>query len=170
MITTKKISINASSNAVWKIFATDFENAHIWMAGVPNSFGKELGKRHEGANSAGRVCELDSKANGLKAYETILNVDEKLKTMLVRITFKNAPFLIPIIANNADFNVTDTTEGKSEVVFTVTSELKPIAYLFFPLIKLGLGVFIKQIIEELKFYVENGTPHPRKLKAISNSK
>jgi hypothetical protein len=90
--------------------------------------------------------------------------------MLVRITFKNAPFVIPIIANNADFNVTDTADAKSEVVFTVTSELKPWAYLLFPLIKLGFGVFVSQIIEELKFYVENGTPHPRKLKALSKQK
>jgi hypothetical protein len=170
MKTTRKISINATSAQVWQIFATDFENAHKWMAGVPHSFGKELGERYEGANSAGRVCQLDSKENGLQAYETILNVDEKLKSMLVRITFKNAPLVIPIIANNADFNVTDTTDATSQVVFTVTSELKPWAYLLFPLIKLGFGIFVSQIIEELKFYVENGTPHPRKLKALSKQK
>jgi hypothetical protein len=170
MKTSRKMNINATSEDVWKIFATDFESAHKWMAGVPNSFGKELGKRHEGANSAGRVCELDGNPNGLKAYETILSVDEDLKSMLVRITFKNAPFVIPIIANNADFNVTDTTDTTSQVVFTVTSELKPWAYLIFPIIKLGFGIFVRQIVEELKFYVENGTPHPRKLKALSKKK
>lgn len=170
MKTSRKMNINATSEDVWKIFAADFENAHKWMAGVPNSFGKELGKRYEGANSAGRVCELDGNPNGLKAYETILSVDEDLKSMLVRITFKNAPFAIPIVANNADFNVTDTTNATSQVVFTVTSELKPWAYLIFPIVKLGFGIFVRQIVEELKFYVENGTPHPRKLKALSKQK
>ena len=31
---------------------------------------------------------------------------------------------------------------------------------------IGFGKFVGEIMEELQFYAENGTPHPRKIKAM----
>ena len=88
MKTSRKISINAASEDVWKIFATDFENAHKWMAGVPNSFGKELGKRYEGANSAGHGCSTISASLGFKC---LVNLSTRLtKDLFVIIAFCTA--------------------------------------------------------------------------------
>jgi hypothetical protein len=53
------------------------------------------------------------------------------------------------------------------VKWVVTPKPKPLAYVIAPLIKLGLGIFIGQITEELKYFVENDIPHPRKVKATS---
>ena len=47
---------------------------------------------------------------------------------------------------------------------------EPWAYLIWPLLRLGFGVFVGQIIEELKYYVEHDSPHPRKLKAMEKAK
>jgi len=169
MKTTKKIEINASSEAVWDVFAKDFNNAYKWMASVPSSFGKQLGEQYDVANSAGRVCELDGNPKGIKAYETIEGLDDASKSMKIRITFRNTPFGFPIVENNTDFQVVERSSGQSQVVFIVDSQLKPWAYVLYPLVKLGFGFFVGQIVEELKYYVENGTPHPRKLKALKKS-
>ena len=47
----------------------------------------------------------------------------------------------------------------------VTVKVKPLANLVYPLVKLGLSVLFGQVPEELKYFVENDAPHPRKLKA-----
>ncbi|MCJ8312349.1 MAG: hypothetical protein HRU38_09080 [Saccharospirillaceae bacterium] len=170
MITTKIITIETSSDKIWQIFAHDFDNAYKWMASVPNSVGHDNGKKYEGSSSAGRVCELDGNPKGMKAKESFLAYDEENKTCTVLIEFLNTPFGFPIVQNVAKFSLTQTSTKQSEVTFSVTSTLKPLAFIIYPIIKFGFGFFIKQIVEELKFYVENDTPHPRKIKAINKMK
>jgi hypothetical protein len=49
------------------------------------------------------------------------------------------------------------------------SNIKPLGLLLWPLLRIGFGKFVGEIMEELQFYVENGKPHPRKVKAIENN-
>jgi hypothetical protein len=170
MNTTKKITIDATGDKVWAVFAHDFDNAYKWMASIPKSFGKDNGKRYEGASSAGRVCELDGNPNGLQASESFLAYDDEKKTCTVLIQFLNTPFGFPLVQNVAEFSLSEQGDNQSVVTFSVTSTLKPLAFIIYPLIKLGFGAVVMQIIEELKFYVENGTPHPRKVKALAKMK
>jgi len=167
MNTTKVISIDASGDKIWQVFAHDFDNAYKWMASIPNSTGKDNGKKYEGASSAGRVCELDGNPNGMKAKESFLAYDDDKKTCTVLIEFLNTPFGFPLVQNVAEFYLSENDASQSVVTFSVTSTLKPLAFIIYPIIKFGFGFFIKQIVEELKFYVENGTPHPRKVKAMN---
>ena len=88
----------------------------------------------------------------------------------VLIEFLDTPIVFPLVQNVADFSLSEQGENKSEVNFTVTSTLRPLGFILYPIIKLGFRTFVKQIMEELKFYVENGTPHPRKVKAINKMK
>lgn len=170
MKTTKIITIETTADKVWTVFAHDFDNAYKWMASIPKSLGKDNGKRYEGSSSAGRVCELDSNPNGMKASESFLAYDDEKKTCTVLIQFFNTPFGFPLVQNVAEFSLSEHGNNKSVVTFSITSTLKPFAFIIYPIIKLGFGFFIQQIVEELKFYVENGTPHPRKIKAIDKMK
>ena len=168
MKNTKVITIDTAVDKVWDVFAHDFDNAYKWMASIPKSFGQDNGKKYAGSSSAGRVCELGG-PNGIKARESFLAYDDDKKTCTVLIEFLNTPFGFPLVQNVADFSLTEQGENQSVVTFTVTSTLKPLAFVIYPIIKFGFGFFVKQIVEELKFYVENGTPHPRKVKAINKS-
>ncbi|MDX2471057.1 MAG: SRPBCC family protein [SAR324 cluster bacterium] len=172
MKVTKQITIEATAEKVWQIFAHDFDNAHLWMSSVPSSYGEKVGDHQEGSVSAGRVCELNGDPNGLKASESFLAFDEETKTCTVQVDLVNAPFILPIYKNILDFSVTDigldTGAPQALVTWEVTPHLKPLANLVAPLVKFGLGLLMSQITEELKFFAENGTPHPRKLKSISN--
>ena len=170
MKTTKTITINTTGDKVWEVFAHDFNNAYKWMASIPKSFGKDNGTQYPDCSSAGRVCELDNNPNGLKAKESFLSYSEEDRTCTVLIEFLNTPFGFPLVQNVAEFSLTEQGNNQSVVTFSVTSTLKPLAFIIYPIIKFGFGFFVKQIVEELKFYVENGTPHPRKIKAISKIK
>ena len=163
---TKTATIEESIDKVWNVFAHDFDNAYKWMASVPKSYGKALGEKFEGAQTAGRVCELDGNPDGIKASETILAYDEENKTCTVEILLVNAPFLVPIKGNILNFSAKEEGPDRTSILWEITPIIKPAAKIISPLIKIGVGKFMAQIIEELKYFVENGTPHPRKVKAL----
>jgi len=162
----KQIQLNCSADKAWKVLAHDFENAGEWMAAVPKSYAKDLGEKLEGAHSAGRVCELNNKPYGIRAVEKFLAYDEKNKTCTIEIKFANAPFYFPISKNIADISMSENGQNQSTVLWEVHVFLKPIAYVIWPLVRFGFSIFFGQIVEEFKYFVENGTPHPRKLKAM----
>jgi len=55
------------------------------MATVPRSYAKSNGEQFEGAQSCGRVCELDQ--GGIQASEKFLSYDEQENTCTIRIGF-----------------------------------------------------------------------------------
>jgi hypothetical protein len=162
----KQATVNASADQVWSIFAHDFDNAYKWMASIPHSYAQANGELFVGAESAGRVCELSPSGTGMKASEKFLAYDEATKTCTVRIDFVDTPLIFPVQYNTLDFKVTETGEQRSEMTWVFRSQIKPWAYLMWPLIRIGFGAGVGRIAEELKFYVENGTSHPRKVAAM----
>jgi hypothetical protein len=163
---TKSAIVNADADKVWAIFAHGFNDAHKWMASVNHSFAKTNGESFEGCQSDGRVCELSSNKKGIKASEQFLAYSEENKTATVKIDFIDAPIFFPVKFNTLDFSLKQIGEGKSEMTWKFRSDIKAFGFLLWPLLRIGFGIFIGQIMEELKFYVENGSPHPRKLKAM----
>jgi hypothetical protein len=162
----KSIIINKSADHVWKVFAHDFNNAGKWMSAVPHSYEEQIGQQFESCHSKGRICELDGRPDGLKAVESFLAYDEVNKTCTVDIELENGPALIPINGNVVDFILKEINEDCCEITWVISPKLKDFAYLIYPLVKFGVGVFVQQIIEELKYFAETGEPHPRKIKAL----
>ena len=136
------------------------------MSSIPNSHGKDFGKKFPGAHSSGRVCELNSDPKGIKAEELFLAYDEENKSCTIKIEFANTSVFFPIQYNVLNFSLREIAEHKTEVNWIVDSHLKPFAHLLYPIIRLGFGFFVQQILEELKYFAENGKPHPRKTKAV----
>jgi hypothetical protein len=116
------------------------------------------------------VCELSPDGKGIKASEKFLAYNEENKTATVQIDFVNTPSFFPVKFNILDFSLRDIDNGQSEMTWKFRSYIKPLGLLLWPLLRIGFGVFIGQIMEELKFYAENGTPHPRKIKALEKLK
>jgi hypothetical protein len=163
---TKKTIVNADADKVWGIFAHGFNDAYKWMASVNHSFAKSNGESFEGSQSEGRLCELSSDGKGLKASEQFLAYNEENKTATVKIDFLDTPSLFPVKFNTLYFSLKDIDGGKSEMNWKFQSDIKSFGYLLWPLLRIGFGKFVGDIMGELKFYVENGTPHPRKIKAM----
>jgi len=163
---TKKAIVNTDADKVWGIFAHGFNDAYKWMASVNHSFAKNNGESFEGCQSDGRVCELSPDGKGIKASEQFLAYSEENKTATIRIDFLDVPAFFPVKFNTLEFSIKDITGEKSEMTWKFRSDIKPLGFILWPLLRLGFAKFIGDIMEELKFYVENGTPHPRKIKAM----
>jgi hypothetical protein len=162
---TKKIAINKSTEDVWKILAHNFDTASEWMSAIPRSYGAAVGDKIDGAPTEGRVCELDGSPTGIKAYEKILTYSEEEKNCTVDIELRNAPFIVPIKGNVVFMELIENGLNSCTAVWSISPKLKPLAHFFIPLVYVGLSVFVGQVLGELKYYAEEGKPHPRKIKA-----
>ncbi len=160
------MNVSASKDMIWKVFAHDFNNAYNWMASVPKSYHQSNGKLFDGAKTDGRVCELTTKSEGIKASEQFLTYDETKQTATVKIDFINTPSMFPVRYNMLEFSMNAISEEQTEMIWKFSSRIKPLAYIIYPLVRKQFSTFVFEIMEELKHYVENGTPHPRKIKAM----
>jgi hypothetical protein len=166
---TKTAEVDAPAEKVWRVFAHEFDQAHVWMASVQHSAARDVGRQFEGAQSCGRVCELAPMANGVKASEQFLAYDEADKTLTLRIDFLNTFTAFPILHNEVDVSVVDVGSGRSVMTWAFRSRIKPWAVLAWPVLRIVLSVFVGQIIGELQYFVENDRPHPRKVKAMAQA-
>ncbi|QFR39480.1 SRPBCC family protein [Candidatus Gracilibacteria bacterium 28_42_T64] len=164
-----KVLINSPIGDVWKVLADDFDKAGDWMSPVPKSHKIQEGKSASGSPMVGRICEFTSKgAQGLLANEKITFYDGDKHLMTVEIVPKNGPGLLPIVKNTLDISAISVGDDQTEVIWTANPQLKPHGYVLYPLLILGFKKGFGDILEELKYFVETGKPHPRKLKKINS--
>lgn len=162
-----KTEVNAGVEKVWKVVATDFDKASEWMALVPAShkIGENLG--FDGAPMEGRVCQLSDEPNGLYAEEKFTHFDASNHVYHMEVVPKNGK--IPVEKNNVIVKVESLGLNKSQVTWTSDITLKPLGKVMYPVLKLGLSKGFAELLEELKYFVETGEPHPRKMKALAKA-
>lgn len=156
-----KITINTTADKVWQVVAHEFDQASVWMAQVPNSYRSHGAISAKDAPMEGRVCELSDKPGGPVAEEYITGYSEERKWLRMKVIPKNAK--IPVIENVVDIHVNELSNGKTEVIWASDLQLKTVGKMLSPVLKLGINKSFNELLEELKYYVENGKPHPRKL-------
>ena len=161
---TKTITINKSPEEVWAVLADDFANAYKWMAQVPYSHEIEEGETADDSPMIGRVCELSTRPDGPKADEriTYYNKEEKEVHVLIR------PFdaKLPIVKNELQVRLKAVGNNSTLVDWDANLELKTAGKLLYPALKLGIAISFAEVLEELKYYLEEGKPHPRKVAKI----
>ena len=158
---TKDIVINVSIDEAWKLFVTDFNDAHVWMASVYNS--------HERSAGGGRVCDLSTKGkNGLWADETINNVDEANHSFTFTVVAQNAGAL-PIKENENTITMEKLSDHETKVTWASYPSPNLVGKVLSPVLKMGLGKLFGDVLEEFKYFAETGTPHPRKVKALTKA-
>ncbi len=159
MKVTKKITINVPIEKAWEEFATKFDDAHVWMSSVYKSYSRPSG--------GGRVCELSTKPDGVTADETVNELDNERHLINFTVVPQNAPGLLPVNYNVVTVTMKKIDENTTEVIWVAEPNLKTAGKVLSPLLKAGLGKLFGNVLEEFKFYVENGKPHPKKTKVMS---
>ena len=155
---TKTKKVNASADKVWEIFAHGFNDAHLWMAAVPHSYAKANGESFDGAQSDGRVCELSSKQNGIKASEKFLAYNEENKTATVQVDFLNTPFLFPVKFNTLAFSIRETGDNQSEMSWEFKAHIKPLGLIFMASSQIGLREICNRYCGRIKILCGEWNP------------
>lgn len=152
---TKSIIVNQASELVWKVLAEEFDQAHLWMGPVKKSYAFDDGTKNTSAPVAGRVCELGSGPNGLKAEEVITQFNEKEQYFVFDVIPKNAPKLLPINKNTVKMSVVKLDSGQTKVLWESTPDLKTMGKIMSTILKIGLGKAFSGILKDLKKYCES---------------
>ena len=152
---TKQISINASAEKVWDILGRDFANIGVWSTAVSHSVANDKLAPVNNSPVGGRLC--DTRFG--KISEEFTAYDETQKTFSFKGVFDSK--LFKNLTNTV--NLTSIDENTTEVKITPEIELSWIGTLMSPMIKMQLNKALDQLLDDLKYYVENGKPSPSKL-------
>lgn len=165
---TTTTKINASANEVWRVFAHQFDEADQWISSVARSYGTDGGQKFAGATTTGRICEFKPDGSGMKVFERFVTYDEAAKTGRVHVDFIDPRRMLPMQSLSLDFTVSDD-DGGSTAVWGFGAAIKPFAKFMTPVLRIGITKAWRELAEELAYYVETGSPHPRKLAAIEKA-
>ena len=158
----KKITVQKPINEVWKVWAEDFDKAGIWMAQVDHTLRKTEGVQTDNAPMIGRVCNFTSNTNGAKAIEDIVLYDQKNYRLDLVVVPENVP--VPLKRNFFKSSLKSSSENSTDITISANIELKWKGYFLYPVIKKGFQKSYRELLEELKYYIENNEVHPRKKK------
>jgi len=148
------IEINQPINTVWHALAEDFVNIHQWYGPVKNSYDIDATTKLPGASCAGRVCELTDKPNGAKASETITVYDKSKWLLELDVKILDAPAIMPIRSNYAIFELNTISPNQTLLTVKVAPELKAHGVILYPLVKMGITLEFKKMLQAFKGHTE----------------
>ena len=158
---TSKIIIKATPDKVWKILAEDFGEISKWASGVNASEG--FGESIQGSSCSERACEIS--ATGFSDTKERITVFDKESHTLQYTLFHGLPGFVKDAFNTWELSPTN----KSTTMITATTEMRAtgiMGRLMKGFMTRSTQKVLDAMCEELKFYIENGKPHPRKQQAI----
>ena len=155
---TVKTSIDASADKLWGILGSDYSNIGSWTSQVLESHGPE----NVGPGEA-RVCQTAGFGDTL---ETLVRYDDDQREFAFTMESEKSPFFMREILNT--WSVEPKGDGRSDVQVHVKVKLLPVfAQLLGGRMSKRMAKRGDSILEELKFYAENGEVHPRKMRQLA---
>ncbi|MEM9450641.1 MAG: SRPBCC family protein [Cyanobacteria bacterium P01_E01_bin.6] len=154
------INVNVPADKAWELMAHEFNKIHEWSAGISHS----SGSRNACTTGAARVCDT---ALG-QFDEKIIRFDEAAKSFAYHATNKDMPFFVKSMVIDNKVNPISATSCRAGWVVDVDI-IAP--FNIFPgvLLKMQLTQGLKASLEEMKYYLERGQKHPRKVKALDKA-
>ena len=159
---SKQITIAASADKVWEIAGRDFANIGVWATAVSHSVVNDKLASVNDSPVGGRLCETSFGT----ASEEFTAYDDAEKTYSFKGVFDSK--MLQSVINTTQLVSID--ENTTEVRITPDIELSFIGTLMSPMIRMQLGKLTDEILDDLKYYVENGKPSPRKLASQKSTK
>ncbi|MEM7727388.1 MAG: SRPBCC family protein [Cyanobacteria bacterium P01_A01_bin.45] len=156
----QQVTINTSADLIWEILGPRYDRVAEWASSVHTSEKRNNDVIPQNAPCSGRVCETD-----LGSFkENITRYDESKKIISYNAQGEKMPFFVKQLANT--WTVTPITNNQAKVDMCMEISIMPVFNLVMgPMMRMQMSGVAKKAIEELKYFVENSAPHPRKLEA-----
>ncbi len=158
MVIEKEILINKDIRDAWNILGVEFANASRWASAVNHSRGN--GEAYHAASCSERRCST-----------TMGNIRERLyefsgeKYSLAYEVAEGLPSMVKHATNS--WKLIETGLGKCKLLIRMEMRMGGfLGVMMQPVMKARMSKMGKHLVEDFAFYVENGKPHPRKLKAL----
>jgi hypothetical protein len=156
---TGHTTINAPGSDAWRVIAHQFANIGQWASAIPTSCAAPEVAPPVGAEVGARVC-----ATGVRGFkevrEQFMFYDEDAMRFAYEAT-AGLPWIVRHAENHWRVFSLDQSRCQVEVQAVVDLRLIP-GFLLAPLLRMQMRRLGQQTLEELKYYMEHGRPHPRK--------
>ena len=151
----KEVSIDAPAEKVWEVLGDNYENVGRWATVIPES----APRNNQEGELQGRTCYT---AYG-DTKEMITNWDEQ------NMTYSYQADGLPAIfkSGGSTWAIRPVGGHRSHVTMKLRMEFAPLPGLLMGwLMKPRMDKDMDGLMDDLKHYVEKGTPHPKKLKSL----
>lgn len=156
-----EITINAPARAVWETLGEQFMRMGEWAAPITSSCAVGLADPDVGGTRACTHAALGPFKPGV-VKERLTRFD-RAQMVLEYDALEGMPRFVAHAANC--WSVTRIDDSRSLVRIHARLTLRGPVRLLACLIRWQLQSVGGRVVEELKYFIENGTPHPRKLAA-----
>lgn len=159
----KQITINAPVADVWRVLAHEFDRVGEWATSIAQSKPNPEAKPIAGSEVGGRICVVPGFG---EMKESFAYYDEDNLTFSYE-AVQGMPFFVKTAGNT--WSLTD--KGNQTIVdMHLIAEVNMFpGKVMAPMLRSQFNRQAGEIIEELKYYIENGQPHPRKLAALQKA-
>jgi hypothetical protein len=154
----EEVLIEKNIEEVWGVLGNQFSEAHIWAANFKSS--KSGGEP--------KLPDLDylhretMTGNG-ENFQELDKFDPANYSLSYHIS-KGVPGIAKSATGEWSLHKIEDNQTRMNVHFMlITKGLK--GFILSPVVSKKIGLASAEVVEELKFYMENGKPHPRKLAA-----
>ena len=159
MVIEKEIIVNKNIAQAWKVLGTDFAKAHIWASPLSHSEGS--GSKFNGSECNERSCEI--KGMG-KTREKLLQFSTN-NYSLSYVVEEGMPSVVKYATNSWQLMPIGQDQSKLKMRMDITLG-GLIGTLIQPMMRIMMSKMGNTLLEDFKYYVENGQPHPRKVNAM----
>jgi hypothetical protein len=153
-------TINASAAEVWHVIAHQFAAIGQWASSIPTSYAAPDAPPPVGAEVGARVC-----ATGVRGFkdvrEQFISYDEEAMRFAYEAT-AGLPWIVRHAENTWQVRPLDESQCQVEAQAVVDLRTFP-GLILAPLLRIHMNRLGRQTFEELKYYVEQRQPHPRKM-------
>ncbi len=161
IIIKHELIINASIVKTWQVLGPEFADAYKWASSIKHSEARNI-ETINGSTCTERGCSVSGMGN---IKEKILHYSETEHTLSYQV-YEGMPKMVKYAANT--WKLTDLGNGTTKLEMQI--EMKAgglMGSMMKGMMRKKMTKMSKQITEEFKYYVENGNPHPRKIKSTN---
>ncbi len=160
IIIQKEIIINAHINDVWEVLGPQFEDAYKWASVIKHSEARDQNS-FNGSTCSERGCDV----SGMGSIKERLTQYSETNHILAYEVYEGMPKMMKATKNT--WKLIDLDNGKTKLIMKLEAKTGGfMGWMMKPMMKMKLKKMANKVVEEFKFYVENGKPHPRTIKAI----
>lgn len=156
----QEIIIEASIEKAWEVLGPQFEDAHKWASSIKHS--ESLNDESlNGSTCTERGCTVKGMGD---IKEKLLTYSSKNHSLSYQV-HEGMPSMVKYATNH--WQLFDLGNGKTK--FKMKIEMKTqgfMGWLMGGMMKKKMTKLSSDVIEEFRYYVETGKPHPNKVKAL----
>ena len=150
----KELTISKPIDEVWEVLGNQFGKIDKWSSLIS----------HSEVSGPAKISGVDFSIRSTKTTngdtkQELTGFDPSKHTL----SYKSLSGTPPIIKEvNAIWSLKQKGDSSTHLTLDFQAQMKGIGHLLAPIAKIKLGKVGDELLDDFKFYVENGKPHPRK--------